>query len=251
MNAGSLPQFVNGALPTCDSRERGYNVPTMSRVVIDIETVGVDFDGLDDQAQEYLLKAARTQEEREAVPETLSFSPLTGQIVAIAMLNPDTAKGAVYYQAPGQDASEFEESGVVYASGTESQILEKFWRTIGFYEQFVTFNGRSFDCPFLMVRSAINKVRPTKNLVPYRYGDEHIDLYDRLGFFGAVRRTMSLHMWCQAFGIRSSKTGGISGYEVPRFFHEGKYLEIARYCFDDIRATAELFEYWNSYINIR
>lgn len=223
----------------------------MSRVVIDIETVGADFTSLDATAQEYLLKGARTDEERDAVPETLSFSPLTGQIVAIALLNPDTGKGAVYYQAPGQSPSEFEENGVTYSSGTEAEILTKFWRALGFYEQVVTFNGRAFDGPFLMVRSAIHKIKPTKNLIPYRYGDDHIDLYDRLGFFGAVRRTMSLHMWCQAFGIRSSKDGGISGYEVPRYFKEGKYLEIARYCFDDIRATAELFEYWNTYINIR
>jgi len=229
---------------------QGYNAH-MSRVVLDIETVGIDFTGLDAQAQEYLLKGARTQEERDAVPETLSFSPLTGHIVAIALLNPDTAKGAVYYQTPGQALAEFEENGVTYSSGTEAEILTKFWRAIGFYEQYVTFNGRSFDCPFLMVRSAINKVKPTKNLVPYRYGDEHIDLFDRLGFFGAVRRTMSLHMWCQAFGIRSSKSGGINGHEVPHYFREGKYLDIARYCFDDIRATAELFEYWNTYINIR
>lgn len=223
----------------------------MSRIIFDIETVGVEFESLDEQAQEYLLKAARTQEEKELVPEQLSFSPLTGQVVAIAMLNPDTQKGTVYYQAPGIEPTEHDENGIVYASGTESEILEKFWRTIGFYQQFVTFNGRSFDCPFLMVRSAIHKVKPSKNLVPYRYGDEHIDLYDRLGFFGAVRRTMSLHMWCRAFGIRSSKEGGITGYEVPKFFREGKYLDIARYCFDDIRATAELFEYWNSYINIK
>lgn len=223
----------------------------MSRVVFDIETVGVDFASLDGQSQEYLLKGARTPEERETVPETLSFSPLTGQIVAIALLNPDTQKGAVYYQSPGVQPTETEENGIVYASGTEAGILEKFWRTVGFYDQFITFNGRSFDCPFLMVRSAVNKVKPTKNLVPYRYGDDHIDLYDRLGFFGAVRRTMSLHMWCQAFGIRSSKSGGITGYDVPRLFKEGRHLDIARYCFDDIRATAELFEYWNSYINIR
>lgn len=223
----------------------------MSRVVIDIETVGVEFTSLDAQAQEYLLKHASTPEQKDAVPETLSFSPLTGQIVAIAILNPDTKKGAVYYQTPNSAPREFEEDGILYASGSEAEILEKFWRAIGFYEQVVTFNGRSFDGPFLMVRSAINKVRPTRNLVPYRYGDDHIDLFDRLGFFGAVRRTMSLHMWCQAFGIRSSKSGAINGYEVPRYFKEGKYIDIARYCFDDIRATAELFEYWNTYINIR
>lgn len=223
----------------------------MPRVIFDIETVGADFNTLDDQAQEYLLKAARTDEERALVPEQLSFSPLTGSIVAIAMLNPDTGKGAVYYQKPGAAAEEREEDGIVYATGDEKGILEKFWRTLAFYDQFVTFNGRAFDGPFLMVRSAVHQVKPSKNLVPYRYGDEHIDLYDRLGFFGAVRRTMSLHMWCQALGIPSSKANGVTGYDVPRLFAEGRADDIARYCMDDVRATAELWRVWDAYINIR
>lgn len=223
----------------------------MSRIVFDIETIGVDFGMLDEQAQEYLLKGARTEEERALVPEQLSFSPLTGEIVAIALLNPGTQKGAVYFQAPGQPVEEREEDGIIYASGSEPEILERFWGTLKHYDQCVTFNGRSFDGPYLMVRSAIHKIRPTKNLIPYRYGDDHIDLYDRLGFFGAVRRTMSLHMWCQAFGIRSSKGNGITGHEVPQFFRDGRYLEIARYCMDDVRATAELFSYWDQFINIK
>jgi DNA polymerase elongation subunit (family B) len=222
----------------------------MSRLVFDIETVGVQFDSLDQQAQEYLLKSARTPEERELVPEQLSFSPLTGQIVAVAILNPDTAKGAVYYQADG-DQSESQEDGVTYVPGTEPELLERFWQAASFYEQFVTFNGRSFDVPYLMVRSAIHRIKPTKNLMANRYWDNHIDLYDRLGFFGAVRRTMSLHMWCQAFGIPSSKANGITGHEVPAMFREGRFYDIARYCFDDIRATAELFAYWDKYINIK
>jgi len=223
----------------------------MSRLVFDIETIGVDFQGLDEQAQEYLLKSARTDQERELVPEQLSFSPLTGQIVAIAMLNPDTDKGAVYYQAPGQEPIEHDEDGIVYISGTEAEILTKFWKAASFYDQFVTFNGRAFDVPYLMVRSAIHKITPSKNLMANRYWDNHIDLYDRLGFFGAVRRTMSLHMWCQAFGIPSSKSNGITGHDVPQLFKDGRYDDIAHYCFDDIRATAQLFAYWDEYINIK
>lgn len=226
----------------------------MSRLVFDIETVGVEFNSLDQESQEYLLKSARTDEERSLVPEQLSFSPLTGRIVAIAILNPDTHKGAVYYHAPDREAAETEEGGVAYFRvTTEEEMLERFWKAASFYDQFITFNGRSFDVPYLMVRSAIHKIRPSKNLMANRYWDNHIDLYDRLGFFGAMRRTMSLHMWCQAFGIRSSKVNesGIKGHEVPKFFKEGRYDEIAHYCFDDIRATAELFRYWDEYINIK
>lgn len=224
---------------------------TPTTLIFDIETIGVDFDTLDDKAKEYLIKAARTPEEAEKVQDNLSFSPLTGRIVAIGILNPQSDKGAVYFQAPDTDLKQSEENEVQYIPATEKEILEKFWEVIRYYDRFVTFNGRSFDCPYIMVRSAILGVKPTKNLMPNRYYDEHIDLYDRLGFFGAVRRTMTLHMWCQAFGIASPKTGDISGDEVGAAFKEGKHLDIARYCFDDIRATAKLYEYWNKYLNIR
>src|SRR6266498_3753804 len=219
----------------------------MPKLIFDIETVGVDFDSLDTQSQEYLIKHARTPEEAEEVKNNLSFSPLTGQIVAIGILNPDTGRGAVYFQAPGWDKEKSEEEDVQYFPVTEKQILERFWEIIAHYNQFVTFNGRSFDCPYIMIRSAALKVKPTKNIMPYRYGDEHIDLFDRLGFFGAVRRTMSLHMWCQAFGIKSPKSEGISGDNVAQLFKEGKYLEIAKYCFGDLRATSLLYDYWNKY----
>lgn len=226
----------------------------MSRLVFDIETSGVPFDSLDLATQEYLLKRARTEEERALVPEHLSFSPLTGHIVAVAILNPDTNKGAVYYRAPDLESCETNDGDVAYFRvPTEAELLGRFWKAAAFYDQFITFNGRSFDVPYLMTRSAVHKIRPSKNLMANRYWDNHIDLYDRLGFFGAVPRLMSLHMWCQAFGIRSSKVNdnGIKGHEVPKFFAEGRYDEIARYCFDDIRATAELFRYWDEYLNIK
>lgn len=223
----------------------------MPRLIFDIETVGTDFDALDAKAQEYLINSARTPEEAENVRDNLSFSPLTGQIIAIGILNPDTSRGAVYFQAPGAELAQTEADGVQYVPATEKEILKNFWDLILHYDSFVTFNGRGFDCPFIMVRSAILKVKPTKNLMPYRFGDEHIDLYDRLGFFGAVRRTMTLHMWCQAFGIKSSKTGAISGEDVGKHFKAGRYLDIAKYCFEDLRATGELLAYWDKYLNIR
>jgi hypothetical protein len=58
-------------------------------------------------------------------------------------------------------------------------------------------------------------------------------------------------MWCQALGIQSSKTNGVTGYEVGGLFKEGHYDDIARYCMDDVRATAELFAIWDRHINIK
>lgn len=220
----------------------------MSRIVVDIETIGKDFESFDDTSKEYLLKYAETEDEIRAVKEGLGFSPLTGEIVAIGMLNPDTHKGAVYYQSPEVLQEPLEEEGIEYDADTEAGILRKFWETVRHYDQMITFNGRGFDAPFLLMRSAIHKIKPTKELMPNRYNLSHADLIDLLTFYGAVRRKFSLHMWCNAFGIKSPKDEGITGHEVPRLFKEQQYLQIARYCVGDLYATAELFDYWDKYI---
>jgi hypothetical protein len=220
----------------------------MSRVIFDIETVGKDFESLGRQIQEYLLRYAETEGEKEEIKDRLSFYPLTGEIVTIGLLDPDTQKGKVFFQNVGDPLLPFEEDNVFYETGTEKEILEKFWTVIKGYDQFITFNGRSFDCPFILVRSAVHRIRPRRDLMPNRYNDTHIDLLEQLTFYGASRRRFSLDMWCRTFGIKSPKEGGITGDEVKELFKAGRHLDIARYCMGDLRATKELLYYWENYI---
>jgi DNA polymerase elongation subunit (family B) len=220
----------------------------MGRVIFDIETVGVDFENLDPSTQSYMLRFAETEDDEERIKESLSFYPLTGEIVAIGMLNPDSQKGAVYFQTPNDLLLPFEENGIRYECGTEKEILEKFWNSIKSYDQFITFNGRSFDCPFIMIRSAVNKVKPTRDLMPNRYNGCHIDLLDQLTFFGASKRRFSLDMWCKTFNIKSPKADGITGLDVKDLFKNGKYIDIAKYCAGDLFATRELLLIWEQYI---
>ncbi len=122
---------------------------------------------------------------------------------------------------------------------------------------FVTFNGRGFDVPFLMIRSAIRSVRPTKDLMQARYPWQqrnnvavHVDLQDVLSFYGALRRKGSLHLWTRAFGIESPKAAGVTGDDVGPLFKKKKFLDIAKYNVRDIRATRSLYEKWEQYLNI-
>jgi DNA polymerase III epsilon subunit-like protein len=218
------------------------------RLIVDIETAGRDFDTLDEASQAYFLRYAKTEEEITEARDSLSFYPLTAEVIAIGLLDPDTDKGSMYFQTPGVDPLlPFEEEGITYETGTEEEILRKFWQAMKTCECLVTFNGRGFDCPFILVRSAMHRLKPTRDLMPNRYGDAHIDLMDRLSFFGSTRRRFSLDMWCRAFGITSPKED-FTGYEVKDLFRSGRHLDIARYCVRDIRATKELFSYWESYI---
>lgn len=220
----------------------------MSRIIFDIETVGRDFEDLDGPVQEYLLRWAASEEEKSEVRESLSLYPLTGEIVAIGMYDPDREKGTVCFQNNSDPILPFEEEGITYETGTEKEIIGRFWDGIAKCSQFITFNGRGFDCPFISIRSAVHRIKPKRDLLPNRYGDVHIDLLDQLTFYGASRRRFSLDMWCRTFGIKSPKAGGITGYDVRELFKAGRYSDIARYCAGDLVATRKLFSVWEEYI---
>ncbi|MCX8069967.1 MAG: ribonuclease H-like domain-containing protein [Thermodesulfovibrionales bacterium] len=219
----------------------------MNRLIVDIETSGYELESLDKSVQDYLTKSANSEEEIQKVRESLSFYPVTGEIVAIGLLNPDNDKGAVYYNT-NENPSPFEEDNIVFKGGKEAEILDKFWSVVKGYNQIITFNGRGFDAPFLIIRSAIHRIKPTKNLMPNRYSDEHIDLLDRLTFWGAIRR-FNLDTWCKALGIESPKSEEMNGYKVSDMFKSGRIIEIARYCVLDLIATKKLFNIWQEYFN--
>lgn len=227
------------------------------RLVLDIETIGRPFESLDEVSRAYIEKYAESDEELEEAKDRMSFSPLTGEIVAIGVLNPDTMKGAVYTRVPaGVELPKEAAPGVAIETGDEAGIITKFWKAAANYNTFITFNGRSFDAPFLAIRSAVMGIKPTKNLMSNRYlgsqsyGANHVDLLDQLTFYGAVRRKFTLHFWCKAFGIKSPKEDGVTGDDVGRLYREGKYADIARYNVGDLKATTALFERWGKYINL-
>ena len=234
----------------------------MPKLIFDIETVGEDFDSLDKISKEaltrWIKREAGSEENYENMLEDLKaglgFSTLTGEIVAIGVLDYEKSKGVVTFQAPDEKIEEFEEDGVRFKQLNEKEMLENFWQGAKNYSEFITFNGRGFDVPFLMVRSAIHGIRPTKDLMSNRYLSsqrdfaKHIDLQDQLTFYGAMRRKGGLHLWARAFGIKSPKAEGIKGEDVGRLFKEKKYLDIARYNVGDLWATAELYTYWKNYL---
>ncbi len=221
----------------------------MAKIIFDVETVGKDFELLDEVSKEYFLKFADTPEKIEEAKNSLSFYPLTAQIVAIGMLDSESDKGYVFFQNNATKKEDFKEGDIQFVSGNEKEILTDFWKVLKDYTTVITFNGRGFDCPFVMLRSAILKIKPTKNLMPPRYGHlVHVDLQDQLSFYGAMFRKFSLHMWCKAFGIKSPKESGVTGLDVKNLYKDGKFLEIARYCAGDLFATKELYGYWEKYI---
>jgi DNA polymerase elongation subunit (family B) len=183
----------------------------MRRIVFDIETCAYPFETLAESQKEYLLRYADKEPDPEkrqmmiddAVRYT-SLYPYTSKCIVIGIYDVEKEKSFIYYESEKSEEWKSEDEKVFYKGLSEIEMLESFWRVAKAVDQFITFNGRNFDVPFLMMRSAMLKIKVSKNLMGYRYGDEHIDLLEQFTFYGATRK-FNLDFYCQSFGIESPK----------------------------------------------
>ncbi len=225
-------------------------------LVFDIETCGVDLEELSESQQEFIFRQAEKEhddsikkEKKEDAVRYLSLYPFTSRVVSIAMLNTDTGNMMVLYEGENEEWTS-EQKPVKYRAMSEKDILEHFWRYAGRVDKVITFNGRNFDIPFLMMRSAMLKVKPTVNFMGNKFDTaHHIDLLEQFTFYGTTRK-FNLDFYCHAFGIESPKGKGVTGMEVKQLYEAGKLKEIAAYNADDVFATYELYKIWKEFLVI-
>ena len=230
----------------------------MAKLVFDIETSALSLDRFDDVQKEYLFRDAEKMPDpdqraarRREIQQLLSLWPLTAQIVCIAMMNAESERGQVLYVAEEADAPGDETVPVKFvACMDEAEMLANFWDAAKHYETAITFNGRTFDVPFIYMRSALLDVPITrKDWLGYRYQfDTHCDLAEQFTFYnggrdGATRR-FNLDFYCKAFGIESPKAQGITGMDITQLVAQKRFREIAEYCLRDVQATVALYKIW-------
>lgn len=231
----------------------------MAKLVFDIETAALPLDQFDDAQREYLFREAEKAPDkptcaarRAEIERQLNLWPFTAQVVCVAMLNADTGRGQVLFIAEDYEPDEGDAGPVEFVPCIdEVELLTAFWDVAKHYDEIVTFNGRSFDVPFLYLRSAILNVPITrKDWLGYRFQTEpHCDLAEQLTFYGVsgrdgAARRFNLDFYCKAFGIDSPKSHGVTGLDVNQLVAQGKFREIAEYCLRDVRATVELYRVW-------
>lgn len=221
----------------------------MSTLVFDIEVAGLRWEEIDEITRGYLLARESDPAKRDAVPERTALYPGLGKVVAIAMWAVEEDRGLLLLEGEREPGGErpwekVHDSKILH--GSESELLASFWSKVGRSSsgrlpKLVSYNGRGYDGPVLMIRSAQHGLRPSRNLVPNRYDTaQHCDLMDVVSFFGASRDRFSLDYWCRRFDIESPK-GSIDGSQVARAYREGRIEDIGEYCLRDVRATAELY----------
>ncbi|MCS1411508.1 MAG: hypothetical protein M2R45_04708 [Verrucomicrobia subdivision 3 bacterium] len=231
----------------------------MASLVFDIETSALPVDSFDDSVLEYLFRPAERESDpdaqqamREEIERQFALWPFTAEVVCIAMLNTETQKGQVLFIADDYEEDQARIDPVTFIPfPDEHELLTVFWDTVKHYDAVITFNGRSFDVPFLYLKSAqLNIPIIRKDWLGYRFQTQpHCDLADQLTFYnvsgrdGAARK-FNLDFYCKAFGIESPKAHGITGFNISQFIAEGRHREIAEYCLRDVVATNQLYHIW-------
>lgn len=128
----------------------------------------------------------------------------------------------------------------------EAAMLADFWRMVGQQGgRIVTFNGRSFDLRFLVLRSLAHGIRPsvapeTVRAWFARYVVRpHCDIRDLLTNWDQ-RESGTLEEWCRFVGV--AYENGHTGADIYELYRAAKFTEIATKCQQDVKATQALYE---------
>ena len=135
-------------------------------------------------------------------------------------------------------------AGTIGEGKDEGGMLADFAEFVSKWERtLVTWNGRGFDLPVLMLRSLRYGVSAPwyyrKNTYRYRYSTAgHVDLCDILADHGATRMT-SLHGAARLVGLPGKD--GVDGSQVEALYRTGQIEALRGYCLSDVAQTAFLF----------
>ena len=130
------------------------------------------------------------------------------------------------------------------ADQRERALLEDFSRFVGRARPvLVTYNGRSFDLPVIVMRSLCHAIPLPwyyrDRDVRYRYSAEgHLDLCDWLAEHGAARAG-KLDAIARLIGLPGKL--GVDGSQVEGLYRAGQLGSIQSYCLADVAQTALLF----------
>jgi len=124
---------------------------------------------------------------------------------------------------------------------SEAGLVQAFWtRLEAFDGTLVSFNGRGFDLPVLELQALRHGCAlprhfgNDRNGLRQRFG-RHLDLFDCLSNFGAVRLRGGLDLIAKLVGLPGKSD--VHGGDVQRLWARGRWADIHRYCADDALQT--------------
>ncbi len=215
-------------------------------IVIDIETIpNVDVEGLIPEPKAHgTLKdpvkiAADIEKKKAEAVGKMGLDPNFGRICVIG-----------YAERIDGEISTSDHHLEEATDEAERELLAAFWEKAKMLGRLGTFNGAGFDIPFLMRRSWLLGVKPTRTFETVAWkcatGEaNHVDV--RLVLSAGdpkAKGTMDLY---GKLKLGRGKTEGMDGSQVWDYYQAGRLDEIRDYCKDDCATTFELLESLHGY----
>lgn len=183
---------------------------------------------------------------RQALIDKAALDANFGRIVCIsfAARQGNEVMAQTIIRPPAIDATE------ASVNVAEAALLMQAWDQLAKFTRYATFNGASFDIPFMLRRSLLLNVYPRRiDCHPYRVLDadgEHLDVMKVLQEYETGNGTgykRSLHFYARlilqeepSYGTDLDKAG------IGKLFDAGDYDTIRKVCSWDASATLRLAE---------
>lgn len=203
-------------------------------IILDIETVAIDGAGalMEPASAPANYKdpekiAAYIKEAEKAQREKAALYPWTARIVTLGLILSDGTEVVTTCRTETDEAIALKAlAKTVYRDDDR------------FVQPLVGFNHRQYDLPVILARAMLLGVDfPALNLDRYR--TPHVDLMDKLTWYGAVP-PRSLHWYARRFGLPVDDT--VKGADVAGLVAEGRWEDVAAHCLSDVRLTRALAE---------
>ncbi len=196
------------------------------RVFFDLETVPYD----QDDKRIHEIVAAEWRRKKKAGYYEDDFETFVGETA----LSGDF--GRIVCLSWAVDA---EKPQSIVGTNKEPEILRQWWELVRLNQKFIGHNIFDFDLPFLLKRSRIHRIEPSKHLSLARYRND--PFYDTMQEWSAWGRSKtSLDVLTQILGIKSPKTR-MDGSDVAPAAAEGRFKKISNYCERDVSAVREVY----------
>lgn len=174
---------------------------------------------------EYLKNArakAIVEGEKKALEDLkeMAILPVASKIICLSTKWEDSPTQTIF----GDD----EESILEFLT---AQILEHKPR------KFISFNGKSFDVPHLMIKAVQHEIYIPFGAMLKRFStNPHLDVYEILSFYGAHRKG-NLTAWAQRMGV-VQPVG--KGFMVHEWWQKGEWENIKAHCASNVESTYAL-----------
>ncbi len=197
----------------------------MIKLYFDIETIPSPEEARKMHLEILKKRKSNAEKSDQAMYEHTSLEGTFGRICCIAVIKED-GEGKIL------DEEVF--------TGSEKEILTKFWESARGVNRFIGHNIWAFDLPFIYKRSIINGIRPLQlNMARYR----NVPIYDTMLEWELwnMQKGQKLDTLAKVLGLPTSKDE-MDGSMVWSYYQEGLFDEICKYCMKDVVLTRQVYK---------